>query len=119
MRLSHLLEPRQLILPHRKVLCVSPSLLCFPDLFLVSADYNLVHAGNTETIEGVAPLLLATKPTPQLLVRPSPVSLSQADSGIVLRKHVDAGTAGGDSEDREGDGSGHQDGGDSDGDAGR
>ncbi|KAM0747821.1 hypothetical protein T439DRAFT_304960 [Meredithblackwellia eburnea MCA 4105] len=33
----------------------------------VSDRYSIVHAGNSTTIEGVAPLLLSTKPTPQLL----------------------------------------------------
>lgn len=41
----------------------------------VEDRYNIVHAGNSDTIDGVEALLLATKPTPQLLVRP-PLTLS-------------------------------------------
>ncbi|KAI5478354.1 hypothetical protein MNV49_005205 [Pseudohyphozyma bogoriensis] len=34
----------------------------------VEGRYEIVHAGNSTTIDGVAPLLLATKPTPKVLV---------------------------------------------------
>jgi hypothetical protein len=43
----------------------------------VADKYNIVHAGNSETIEGVKPLLLSIQPPPGILFCASMVSRSK------------------------------------------
>jgi hypothetical protein len=87
----------------------------------VADKYTIVHAGNSDTIEGVKPLLLSIQPPPGILFCASMVSLPPLlrENPALMGRVVDAGAARGDSTYSTGDDPWDSDSGNPDGSAGR